>query len=85
MMEGVVGCSCKLPVKILKIGGIEVGFTGLNVAFEKVKELNISDHEKIKHELLLRTKYFGNYVPKEKEDSYKLVLFDEYNKYLTNK
>ena len=77
-----MGCACKLPVKIIKVDGVDVGLTGINAAFEKVKELNINDDEKIKHELLLRIKFFGNYVPKDREDAYKNSLFDEYNKFI---
>lgn len=75
-------CACKLPVKIIKVDGVDVGLTGLNAAFEKVKELNFSDDEKIKHELLLRVKFFGNYVPKDREEAYKNSLFDAYHKFL---
>jgi len=75
-------CACKLPIKIIKVDGVEVGLTGLNAAFEKVKELNIADNEKIKHELLLIIKFFGNYIPKDKEEIYQKSLFNEYNNFV---
>jgi hypothetical protein len=80
-----MGCACKLPVKIIKVDGVEVGLTGINAAFEKIKELNIADNEKAKHELLLRIKFFGNYIPKDREETYQNALFEEYNKYLKQK
>ncbi len=77
-----MGCACKMPVKIIKVDGVDVGLTGLNAAFEKVKEMQMTDDGKIKHELLLRIKFFGNYVPKDREDAYQNTLFDEYNNFL---
>lgn len=77
-----MGCACKMPVKIIRVDGVDVGLTGLNAAFEKVKEMQMTDDRKIKHELLLRIKFFGNYVPKEREDAYQNALFHEYNKIL---
>ncbi len=77
-----MGCSCKLPVKIVIIDGIEVGLTGLRVSIEKVAELHLKDTDDIKKNLLTRIKFFGNYVPKEKEESYKDVLLSEYMKFV---
>ena len=77
-----MACACKLPVKIIKVDGVDAGLTGINAAFEKVKELNIAEEEKVKHELLLRIKFFGNYIPKDREEAYENALFEEYNKYL---
>ena len=68
---------------VIKVDGVDVGFIGIDASFEKVNGLNYTDDEKIKHELLLRIKFFGNYVPKDREEAYKASLFEEYNNYLT--
>ena len=52
--------SCIKPItKIIKVGDIQVGLTGLDSAFRNVNDLYIQDEEKIKDELLLQIIKFG--------------------------
>jgi hypothetical protein len=67
-----------LPRRII-IGGREVGIAGLDEIIKAVRNLNLSDEEQIKEELLERVKK-RNWVPDEAKEKYAEALLSEYHK-----
>ena len=65
------------PRKITLPDGFRVGIVNLDVILKEVVDLELTDAEAIKAELLARVKD-SNYVAREAESEYSAALFEEY-------
>lgn len=74
-------CCDKHIAKVIQIGGIEVGISGLDEAFRDVYRSGIEDDDLLKNELLLKIKAYGNYVTLSREEIYKETLLKEYRNF----
>jgi len=63
--------------------GFRVGIVNLDNILKEVAELNLTDAQAIKAELLRKVKR-GNYVPSGAENEYSTALFQEYQKKFSN-
>jgi len=63
-------------VKIINIGGTEIGLYRLEEIFKEVRALGI-DGDVLKEELLRRVKD-DNYIPEGREGEYKAAIFEVY-------
>ncbi len=76
------GSCCAKPVaKIIKVGEIETGIMGLEIALRNAYLLGLTDEEQAKQELLAMIREFGNYVSPSREEAYKEALLREYRKF----
>jgi hypothetical protein len=67
----------KIKTKQVIIDGKETGIDHLDVIFEDVRKLDLSDDAALAGEILKRVKVF-NYVPSKKEPLYAEALVREY-------
>jgi len=78
----VAGRCCDRPIaKVIKIGGIDVGITGLERIMQNAYQSGIEDDENLKQELLAEVRAAGNYVTPSREEIYKETLLREYRKF----
>jgi hypothetical protein len=73
-------CQCsKIPpnVRIIKIGGSEVGIIDLEKILRRVYLLKINDESVLREELFKRIKE-KNYIPEDIKDQYAEAFFMEY-------
>lgn len=76
------GSCCAKPVaKIIKVGEIETGIMGLEIALRNTYLLGPTDEEQAKEELLAMIRAFGNDVSPSREEAYKQALLREYRKF----
>ncbi|MDD1773853.1 MAG: ferredoxin family protein [Methanomassiliicoccales archaeon] len=73
------GCYRKPPSSSMKVGGLEVGISGLSEIFEKGLEHMDESDEEIKIVLLTELKA-RNYVPSSVEKEYMAALWSEYKR-----
>jgi NAD-dependent dihydropyrimidine dehydrogenase PreA subunit len=73
------GCYRKPPPNSLKVGGLEVGISGLAEIFEKGLESMDAPDDEIKSVLLAELKA-RNYVPSSVEKEYMTAMWAEYKK-----
>ena len=79
------GSCCGKPVaKIIKVGELEAGLIGLDLAFRNVYISGAKDEEEVKQGLLRWIRDLGNYVASSREDDYKQALLREYRNYVAN-
>ncbi len=74
-------CCAKPVAKIIKVGEIETGIMGLEIALRNAHLLGIEDEELAKQELLAMIREFGNYVSPSREEDYKQALLHEYKNF----
>ncbi|MGB9887214.1 MAG: hypothetical protein ACPLPT_07645 [Moorellales bacterium] len=79
MFGAPVACSCCGPsgLRIIEVGGDQVGIIGLDEALAEVRSLGLADEEAIKDELLRRIST-RNYIPEGDEPHYRKALYREY-------
>ncbi len=73
------GCYRKPPASSMKVGGLDVGISGLAEIFEKALEQMDAPDDRIKAVLLAELKA-RNYVPSSVEKEYMTALWTEYRK-----
>jgi hypothetical protein len=73
---------CATPIaRIIKVGEIETGIMGLEIALRNAYLLGLTDEEQAKQDLLAMIREFGNYVSPSREEAYKEALLHEYRKF----
>jgi NAD-dependent dihydropyrimidine dehydrogenase PreA subunit len=70
--------------KLIQIEGKSIGLIGLDEIFAQLREAGEKPSKELKNRLLEKFKEH-NYIPKAKEESYALVLMEEYEKFCNRK
>ena len=78
-LTDLTGCYRKPPASSMKVGGLDVGISGLAEIFEKGLEHMDEEDREIKSILLTELKA-RNYVPSSVEKEYMAALWSEYKK-----
>lgn len=64
-------------VKQIDVGGIVVGLAMLEDIIQDVREMNLTNRDRIADELMKRIKIY-NYIPEAAEEKYRSALLREY-------
>lgn len=74
-------CCAKPTTRIITIGGIEVGISGLDEIVRDTYSTNETNEQRLKEALLTKVREHGNYVSPAREKLYEEGLLEEYRQF----